>query len=110
MNHSTEFYLLLIAGLFAVTFPARWAPLALFTRLQIPATVKDWLNDIPTTIFAAILLQTLWSAAHVGSAAAQAPLWYGTGTAFLVGLRTKSLLYGTLGGAGGFLLMRWVCG
>lgn len=110
MNHSAEFYLLLIAGLFAVTFPARWVPLALFTCLQIPPVVKDWLHDIPTAIFAAILLQTLWPAENTWRAVEHLPLLCGTGAAFVVGLRTKSLLYGTLGGAGGFLLMRWACG
>lgn len=103
--HDVTFHLALVAGMFAVTFSSRWIPLALFARITIPRSVETWLRDIPTAIFAAILVQTMFPSDHAWSFMSQLPLLLGCTLALWIGRRTQSMLYGTACGFGGFLLL-----
>ncbi len=109
--HDVTFYVVLIAGMFAVTFPSRWVPLVVLPHVQIPPWIERWLRDIPTAIFAAMLLQALMpSAVTERTLPHYAPLWLGAATALALGRRTHSMLYGTAGGFGIYLLVTMMMG
>ena len=51
--------LIVIFGMFAVTYPVRLIPLVLFNRIDVPPIFKTWLSYVPVSIFAALLTQII---------------------------------------------------
>lgn len=53
-------YLLLVAGMGAVTYIPRWFPLFFLTRRPMPHWLVEWLDLIPAAIFSALIFQDLF--------------------------------------------------
>lgn len=54
---TNEQIIMIIFGMFAVTFPVRFIPLISTNRIQIPKIVKIWLGYVPLALFAGLLTQ-----------------------------------------------------
>ena len=52
-------YLLLMAGMGAVTYGPRWFPLFFLSRKQLPQWLIDWLAFVPVAILSSLLVPIL---------------------------------------------------
>ncbi len=58
---SNEYLLLIILGMFIVTYPVRFIPMVFFNRIGLPSIFKTWLSYMPVAIFAALLTQIFYN-------------------------------------------------
>ncbi len=52
-------YLLIVAGMGAVTYLPRWLPLAFLARKKLPRWLVDWLEMVPAAILGALIAPIL---------------------------------------------------
>lgn len=97
-----------ILAMWLATFPARYVPLAIFSRITLPQWFKEWLDDVPVAVFAAVLTQAIWPYATDGTLMPLlAPLCCSVIAALLVGRLTLSLLWGSIAGMIAFVGIDW---
>lgn len=103
---STADLLLIIFGMFAVTFPVRFIPLVACNRLKVPRFLKIWLGYVPVTIFSALLVQIFY---RPGKATDQYftewPLFASCLVSLIVTMKTKSIGWGIGSGFALFLVL-----
>lgn len=101
--------LLLLLGMFAVTFGVRYPVLALVSRTRLPVIVTQGLKYVPPTVLTAIIVPAVLLPDGKGLeiSLSNAPLFAST-IAVLVAWRTKNLLLTILTGMGTLLLWRWL--
>lgn len=100
---------LLIAGMAAVTFGARYLPLAFLRRFSLPQPVLRGLAYVPPVVLMAIVAPSMLMPAdnRLDLSFGNAYLWAGL-AAFFIAWRWKSLLLTIVAGMTLFLLWRWV--
>jgi len=98
---------LLLLGMFAVTFGVRYPVLALVSRIQMPAIVVQGLKYVPPTVLTAIIMPSvLLSENQLNLHISNAPLLASLVATF-VAWRTKNLLLTIVVGMGVLWLLRW---
>lgn len=98
---------LLIAGMTAVTFGARYLPLAILRRLALPDSLRRGLAYVPPVVLMAIVAPAMLMPAgdRLDFSLSNAYLWAGL-LAFVIAWRSRNLLLTIVGGMGFFLLWR----
>ena len=84
-------YLLLFAGMGAVTYLPRALPLVYLAHKQLPQWLIDWLNLIPVAILSALLAPTLLTESAPRSFSLEKPELLVAIPTFLFALKTRSL-------------------
>lgn len=98
--------ILLIFGMFAVTYPARLIPFAFSNRMQLPNVIKIWLGYVPVSVFAALLTQVFAGAAQTPAKMFdQLPLFVSCIASTLIAARSRSIGWGMGAGFGLFVLL-----
>jgi branched-subunit amino acid transport protein len=100
----TEF--LLIAGMFLVTFLARYPLLVIVGRVELPQRVFQGLRYVPVAVLTAICIPAMVMPNKVIDIGLTNAALIGGIAAILIAWRTKSLLPTIIGGMGIFLLWR----
>lgn len=57
MTLDTPHIIVLILGMFLVTYPSRLLPVLVFNRRKPPIWAEQWLRRVPLAIFSALLVQ-----------------------------------------------------
>lgn len=98
---------LLIAGMTAVTFGARYVPMALLRRFALPDPLLRGLAYVPPVVLMAIVAPAMLLSAdnRLDISLSNAYLWAGL-VSFLIAWRWKNLLLTIVAGMGIFLLWR----
>ncbi|MBE2240657.1 MAG: AzlD domain-containing protein [Caldilineaceae bacterium] len=100
--------LVLVAGMVAVTFLARWPVLALVSRVTLPQVVLDGLKFIPPAVLAAIIAPAMiMPAGAIDLRATNAYLVAGVASG-VIAWRTRNLLATIVLGMSFFLIWRWL--
>jgi len=100
---------LLILGMAAVTFAARYLPMAVLRRFTLPHPIQRGLAFVPPVVLMAIVAPAMLLPAdnRLDLSLGNAYLWAGL-TSFLIAWRGKNLLLTIVAGMGIFLLWRMV--
>lgn len=100
---------LLIAGMTAVTFGARYLPLAILRRFTLPDSLRRGLAYVPPVVLTAIVVPAMLMPVgnRLDFSLSNAYLWAGL-LAFFIAWRSRNLLLTIVGGMGIFLLWRLV--
>lgn len=103
--------LLLIAGMAAVTFGARYVPMALLGRFPLPEALLRGLAYVPPVVLMAIIAPAMLLPAGnpIDLSLGNAYLWAGL-VSFGIAWRWKNLLLTIVAGMGVFLLWRLIGG
>jgi len=98
---------LLILGMAAVTFGARYIPLAVLRRFTLPDPLLRGLSFVPPVVLMAIVAPAMLTPTgnRLDLSLGNAYLWAGL-FAFVVAWRSKNLLLTIMAGIGFFLLWR----
>ena len=84
-------YILLVAGMGAVTFIPRWLPLFALAKTRLPDPLVEWLRLIPVAILSALLAPALFADGATRTFSFGKPeLWVAIPT-LLFAWRTRSL-------------------
>ena len=83
-------YLLMILGMFVVTYIPRFLPFVALAKVQVPTVVKKWLDLIPASILSAILIPEL-IVQQSGQVEIFQPKFLVAIPTFFVAVKTKSL-------------------
>jgi len=99
---------LLILGMAAVTFGARYLPMAVLRRFTLPKPVLRALSFVPPVVLMAIVAPVMLSPVgnHLDFSLGNAYLWAGL-LSFVIAWRWKNLLLTIVVGMGIFLMWRW---
>lgn len=98
--------LLLILGMFIVTFLARYPLLVIVGRVQLPQRVFRGLRYVPVAVLTAICIPEMVMPNNTIDISLTNAALIGGIAAILIAWRTKNLLLTILGGMGIFLLWR----
>ncbi len=100
--------ILLLMGMFAVTFGVRYPILSFVSRIQLPKIVVQGLKFVPPSVLTAIIATTVLipEGNRVAFNLSNAPL-IASVISILVAWRTRNLLLTILIGMGTLLLWRW---
>ena len=85
-------YILLLFGMGLVTYLPRWMPLVLLTGRSLPPVVTDWLDLIPVSLLAALLIPELLTAGSPRHFTLMRPEFFVAIPTFLFALKTRSLV------------------
>jgi branched-subunit amino acid transport protein len=101
--------LLLLLGMFLVTFGVRYPVLAIVSRIQLPEIINQGLKYIPPAVLMAIITPAIFNPEGKGFvlSLSNAPLFAGL-IATLVAWRTKNVLLTIIIGMAAFWLWRWL--
>jgi branched-subunit amino acid transport protein len=99
--------LMLILGMAAVTFGARYVPMALLRRFTLPDPLLRGLAYVPPVVLMAIVAPAMLLPAdnRLDLSLGNAYLWAGL-VSFAIAWRWKNLLLTIVAGMGGFLVWR----
>jgi branched-subunit amino acid transport protein len=102
--------IVLIAGMLAVTFTARYVPLVLAGRIRLPPPLLAALRYVPVAVLTAITVPAVLSPEgaielHLGN-----PYLFGSIAAILIAWGSRRLLPTVIGGMAVFLLWRLIAG
>ena len=86
--------ILMILGMFVVTYPFRFFPVLIFNRFSIPKNLKIWLSYVPVSVFAALVTQSLFEPLSQFDLGSKLPLILGGAFTIFLTTRTKSLGWG----------------
>ncbi len=104
------YVLAIILGTALVTVIPRVLPLALLSRIEIPARAVRWLGHVPVAVLAALLAQSVLLAdGRLDLSISNLPLFAIVPT-LLVALRTRSLVGTVLTGVAAMALLRLLLG
>lgn len=97
----------LIAGMAAVTFGARYLPLAILRRFALPDSLRRGLAYVPPVVLMAIVAPAMLTPAgnSIDLSLSNAYLWGGA-LSFVIAWRSRNLLLTIVGGMALFLLWR----
>jgi branched-subunit amino acid transport protein len=99
-----------IAGMAAINFALRFAPMALVSRLQLPAPLRRWLSFVPISVMGSLVaLEVLRPAGSWQPPLDNAGL-YAAALTMLVFRFTRSFLGATLTGMIAFVLIERLLG
>ena len=101
--------ILLLLGMFAVTFGVRYPILSFVSRIKLPKIVTQGLTYVPPTVLTAIIVPAVLIPEGNGLALdiSNAP-FFASIIAILVAWRTKSALWTISIGMGAFWLLTWL--
>jgi branched-subunit amino acid transport protein len=101
--------LLLLLGMFLVTFGVRYPVLAIVSRIQLPEIINQGLKYIPPAVLMAIITPAILNPEGKGVvlSLSNAPLFAGL-IATLVAWRTKNVFLTIVIGMAAFWLWRWL--
>jgi branched-subunit amino acid transport protein len=101
--------LLLLLGMFLVTFGVRYPVLAIVSRIQLPEIINQGLKYIPPAVLMAIITPAVLNPEGKGVvlSLSNAPLFAGL-IATLVAWRTKNVFLTIVIGMAAFWLWRWL--
>ncbi|MCL2024795.1 MAG: AzlD domain-containing protein [Coriobacteriia bacterium] len=102
-----------IVGMAATNFTLRFVPMAVLSRVTLPAPVMRWLGFIPVSVMGALFAQVILLPSF--EAAPNVPLYLNPGIfgglgAMLVFRLTRSFMIASLAGMGVYVLVRWLVG
>jgi len=100
--------IVLIAGMVAVTFAARYVPLALAGRLRLPRIVEAALRFVPVAVLTAITVPAVLMPQGTLQVQVGNPYLFGSLAAILAAWLTKRLLPTIAGGMAVFLFWKLV--
>lgn len=100
---------LLIVGMAAVTFCARYLPMAFLRRFTLPQSIQRGLAFVPPVVLTAIVIPAMFTPAdnRIDLSLGNAYLWAGLAS-FVIAWRGKNLLLTIVAGMGVFLLWRMI--
>lgn len=101
---------LLVLGMFAVTFGVRYVPLALMGSVQLPAAVIRALKYVPPAVLTAIIVPEVLIPNREVRLALDSPYLLAAVFATLIAWRTKNMLLTIVLGMAAFLLLRALIG
>lgn len=84
-------YLLLLAGMAAVTYLPRWLPLALLAGRRLPPWLTEWLELVPAAILGALLAPAILATAEPRRIDLVRPEFIAAFPALFVAIKTRSL-------------------
>jgi branched-subunit amino acid transport protein len=96
----------LILAMTAVTFMTRFLPLAILSRVRLPAWLTRWLELIPAAVIAAMLAPAVFFNGDKLDLSAGNPSFWAAIPAALVAWRTRSLILTILTGMVASALMQ----
>jgi branched-subunit amino acid transport protein len=101
--------LLVIFGMFLVTFGVRYPILALVSKIQLPGLVERGLKYVPPVVLMSIISPAIFlnKSGNIDFNLSNAPLYAGV-LAVLVAYRTKNLLVTIISGMGMLWLWKWI--
>ncbi len=99
----------LILGMTAVTFGARYLPMAVLRRFTLPHAIQRGLTFVPPVVLMAIVAPAMLvpSGSTIDLSVGNAYLWAGLAS-FVIAWRSKNLLLTIVAGMGIFLLWRMI--
>jgi len=100
--------IVLIAGMVAVTFAARYLPLVMAGRLRLPRVVETALRYVPVAVLTAITVPAVLMPKGTLEVQVGNPYLFGSLAAILVAWLTKRLLPTIVGGMAVFLFWKLV--
>ncbi len=100
--------IILIAGMVAVTFAARYLPLVMAGRLRLPRIVETALRYVPVAVLTAITVPAVLMPKGTLQVEVGNPYLFGSLAAILVAWLTKRLLPTIAGGMAVFLFWKLV--
>ena len=100
--------IVLIAGMVAVTFAARYVPLALAGRLRLPRALEAALRFVPVAVLTAITVPAVLMPQGTLQVQVGNPYLFGSLAAILVAWLTRRLLPTIAGGMAVFLFWKLV--
>ncbi len=100
--------IILIAGMVAVTFAARYLPLVMAGRLRLPRIVETALRYVPVAVLTAITVPAVLMPKGTLAVEVGNPYLFGSLAAILVAWLTKRLLPTIAGGMAVFLFWKLV--
>jgi len=100
--------IILIAGMVAVTFAARYLPLVMAGRLRLPRVVETALRYVPVAVLTAITVPAVLMPKGTLEVQVGNPYLFGSLAAILVAWLTKRLLPTIVGGMAVFLFWKLV--
>ncbi|TWI77412.1 branched-subunit amino acid transport protein [Desulfobotulus alkaliphilus] len=99
-------YMILVMGMGLVSFVPRWIPLFFLSRRKMPALLVEWLDLIPVSILAALLVPYLITAGEPRVLSFTRPELAVAFPTLLVALWTRSLGVTLVAG----MVMFWLAG
>jgi branched-subunit amino acid transport protein len=102
--------ILLVLGMFAVTFGVRYVPLALMGGVQLPPAAIRALKYVPAAVLTAIIIPEVLIPNREVRLALDSPYLLAAVVATLAAWRTKNMLLTIVLGMATFLLLRAITG
>lgn len=102
--------IVLIAGMLAVTFTARYVPLILAGRMRLPRQLLSALRYVPVAVLTAITVPAVLRPGGAVELNAGNPYLFGSLAAILIAWGSRRLLPTVIGGMAVFLLWRLIAG
>lgn len=99
-------YLLLILGMFVVTYVPRWFPLFFLSGRDLPPWFEKWLEMIPVSLLSAILLPSLILTKQPRMIDALSKELFVAIPTFIIAFVSRSLAGTVIGG----MLLYWLAG
>ncbi len=110
MTVSSTFIWGVIIGMAALNFAVRFVPIAVVSRMEIPAPLMRWLSFIPISVMGALVsLDILWPGGTFASPLTSPYVWAAIPSA-LVYWRTRSFLGATVAGVVAFVALGSILG
>jgi len=107
---SASYVWTIIIGMAAANFAVRFGPIAVLSRVTLPAWLKRWLSFIPVSVMATLVAGAVFRPDGQWLTPLSNPfLWASVGTG-LVYWRSRSFLGSTIAGIVMFLALRTVLG
>lgn len=102
--------LALIAGMALINFAARFTPLAILSRLDLPTPVLRWLSFVPISVMGALVATEVLRPGGSWQPPLTNPGIYAAALTALVFRFTRSFLGATLAGMASFVALRALFG
>jgi branched-subunit amino acid transport protein len=99
-----------IAGMALTNVVLRFVPLAILSRLALPAVVERWLSYVPVTVMAAIVATEVLRPSGHWLPLNDNPYLLAMVPTALIYRYTRSFLGATVGGVAAFLAFRYLLG
>ncbi|HWI51879.1 MAG TPA: AzlD domain-containing protein [Symbiobacteriaceae bacterium] len=100
--------LALFLGMALVTYLPRMAPLVILSRFQLPPLLLKWLSFVPVAVLSALLAKELFLNGSRLDVSLSHPQVLAAVPAFLVAIRTRSLMGTVIAGIAAMAVIRLV--
>ena len=99
-----------IAGMAIINFGLRFVPLAVLSRVELPAPVMRWLSFVPISVMGALVASEVVGANPTGQPLVTSPALYASVLTMIVFRFSRSFLGATLAGMISFVILGLLLG